>query len=249
MCILFHDVGNLFGREDHHKRIGEVYDWARGSDAVLRREKTLVLRAAAAHTGFAADGSRDTLRAVPDLDHLDRERVRLREIAAILRFADELAEGPQRTSEYRRTHNLIASDSQIYHDYASVTHIRPDRGTERVLLTYEIPVATDSARSVRARKQNLARLLTFIYERVVKLDQERRYAKFYSTALAPFKTTQVVLNFHCHGQVMNLDLPPIQLDDKVVPGDPTRSIPEMNSQYVVSTLAARVIKLAAKGMQ
>ena len=98
MCILFHDAGNIFGRDGHHNKVAEIFDSIRGKDASLLREKTLVVRAARAHTGTTQEGSRDTLKKLAEEEHLEGQRVRLRELAAVLRFADELAEGPQRTS-------------------------------------------------------------------------------------------------------------------------------------------------------
>ena len=94
MCTLFHDVGNVHGRYCHHLTIGDVFDRARDTRPQTRRERNLVLSACAAHTGENADGSRDTLKAVPEIDQFEGKRIRLRELAAILRFADELAEGP-----------------------------------------------------------------------------------------------------------------------------------------------------------
>lgn len=244
MAILFHDVGNLFGRTDHHKKIAEVFDWARGTDASVRREKTLILRIARAHTGTAADGTYDTLKEINELDQLGSANVRPRDVASILRFADELAEGQRRTSEFKRINDLIAADSRIYHDYASVTNILADRGTERILVTYEIAVDEFPESDSEDHASKLRRLLQFIYVRAIKLDQERRYAKFYCNALSPFKTTQVVLNFHCNGQILELDLPPLQLDDKTIPGDPARTIPELDTRYTIEPLVAKVFALA-----
>ena len=100
MFILFHDVGNVFGRENHRQNVARVFDHVRGTNASLRHEKTLVVRASHAHTGLAQDGSNDTLKELAEMEHLEGSPVRLRELAAVLRFADELAEGSQRTSEF-----------------------------------------------------------------------------------------------------------------------------------------------------
>ena len=62
MFILFHDTGNVYGRKNHHKKVGRVFDCIRSTDISLRHEKTLVIRATGAHTGTAQDGSCDTLR-------------------------------------------------------------------------------------------------------------------------------------------------------------------------------------------
>ena len=71
MFILFHDVGNVFGREDHRDKVGGVFDQIRGRNASLLREKTLVVKATWAHTGTAQDGSNDTLKELSVSDHLE----------------------------------------------------------------------------------------------------------------------------------------------------------------------------------
>ncbi len=245
MTILFHDVGNLFGRKEHHKKLGEIFDWARGTDAAVRREKTLVTIAARAHTGEGSDGTADTLVDVPERDHMYGQLVRLREVAAVLRLADELAEGPRRTSEYRRRKRLIAVSSRIFHDYASATNITIDRGTQRILLTYEIeiPRSTKDKNAATRDRARFKGFLRYVYERAVKLDQERRYGRFYSTALSPFKTTHIAFNFHSAGRVLPTDLQPLILDDKVVPGENTRPIPDINPAYSVARLMLYLQKI------
>src|SRR5205823_8617134 len=130
-----------------------------------------------------------------------------------------LAEGPQRTSEFMRSKGLYTQDSRIYHDYASITHVRIDRGNERIVLAYEIEIADDDS-----WQDKLRHLLGFVYRRVSKLDQERRYARFYSDLLSSFKSTWVTLNFHCKGQLLELNQPPLRIDDKVVPGDASKPL-------------------------
>ena len=149
MFIIFHDTGNVHGRKDHHKNVASIFDQIRGKDASLRHEKTLIVRATRAHTGTAQDGSRDTLKEVGEVDQLEGESVRLRELAAILRFADELAEGPQRTSDFMQKEGLYEPESQQFHDYASDTNVLIDRRNSRIVLTYEMwIVPTRSVRNV-----------------------------------------------------------------------------------------------------
>jgi len=179
MIVLFHDVGNLYGRENHHKKIVEIYDWARGTDAGLRRERTLIIKAAMAHTGYAVDGSADTLKELDKQDHLDGSLIRHRDLGAIVRFADELAEGPQRTSSFMLDQHRYDSASEIHHEYASITHIHIDRPNQRIRLTYELEIAPSAGESVAARDKRLRALLTYTYQRIVKLDQERRYTRYY----------------------------------------------------------------------
>lgn len=246
MMILFHDVGNLYGRKNHHTKIAEIFDWARGTAPGVRHEKVLVLNAARAHTGKANNGSYDTLREIGQQDHLDGQRIRLQELAAILRLADELAEGPQRTSEFMLEKGLYTGDSAIYHEYASITHVCIDRGTGRILLSYEIPVDPSAS---GAWKNKLCDLVEFVYKRALKLDQERRYARFYSSLLNPFRETSISLHFHCKGQVFDIAQSPLKLDDKVVPGDSVKPISEIDSAYDVETLLAALTAQLGEAQQ
>lgn len=231
MFILFHDVGNVFGREDHHNKVAIVFDRIRGKNASLRCEKTMVVRATRAHTGTARDGSRDTLKDLDDeKEHLGGKPVRLRELAAILRFADELAEGSQRTSEFMQEEGLYESKSQQFHDYANITNILIERQNSRIVITYEIDIDVN-------RPDELRNFLCFIFCKVQKLDQERQYARYYSKLLEPFKVTEVTFNFHCGSDILDIDLPPLKLTDSVVvPGDQTKEISAINPAYSIDIL-------------
>ena len=234
MFILFHDVGNLYGRENHNNKITDIFGCVRGNGADILPERRLVLTATRAHTGIGSDGSKDTLADINDSDHLQGNKVRLRELAAILRFADELAEGPQRTSEFLRQNNMYMPEAKIFHDYAASTNIFIDRGGRRIAINYEIEI-TELLKS-KSSKENLHDFLKFIYSRVIKLDQERRYTRFYTSMLEPFASTEVVFNFHFESKILETGLLPLVLTDKVVPGDQAKQISEINPLYEIDSL-------------
>lgn len=240
MFILFHDVGNLFGREDHHKKVGEVFDWARGKHADLRRERTLVVKAAMAHTGVASDGTGDTLKELNEKDHLYDHPVSLRQLAAIVRFADELAEGPQRTSDFMRTHHRYDLSSELFHEYASITTVHIDRVDGRIRVTYDIDITRCADEEEEARYDRVRSLLDFTYRRIIKLDQERRYARYYSKVIAPFRMTSIEFNFHEEGRLLPVGLEPLLLDDKVVPGDPEKTVEEHSEAYRLDALLTQL---------
>lgn len=242
MATLFHDVGNIRERKDHHRNIGGIFDAARGTDPATKREKTLVLRACAAHTGLASHGTRDTLSELAEVEQFEGKPVRLRQLAAILRFADELAEGPQRTSAYRLQQHDYGCDSRVYQEYASITHILIDRGNRRILLAYEIPVDADDD-DLQPRQKSLTSLLSHILQRIVKLDQERRYAVHYAPVLSPFKATIASFTFHCGDDLLDFGLPQIQLDDLTIPGTNTKSIEAGDPTYSPAMLAPKLIAL------
>ena len=229
-CLFFFTTQVIiYGRKNHHNKVAEIFDDIRGNEGSVLHEKMLVVKATRAHTGTAQDGSYDTLKEVTEIDHLEGEPVQLRQLAAILRFADELAEGPQRTSDFMRKKNLYGSDSKKFHDYASSMNILIDRGNNRIAIRYNVKIDVN-------RPDKLRDSLSFIFQRTQKLNQERQYARYYSEFLEPFKLTEVTFNFQCGSDILDTDLSPLRLTDIVVPGDQTKEISAINPAYSIDIL-------------
>lgn len=236
LSILFHDTGNIHGREGHEKKISEIYDQVRGTPTPSFQEKKIVVAVVGAHGGEARDGSKDTIRELPDTEPFLKKPIRMQEVAAILRFADELAEGKQRTCEYLRRIQAFDIQSEKYHDYASITEICIDRGNQRIALTYHIGLDSENGEIDEQALERLKRLLEFSYHRIRKLDEERQYARFYSTCLGDFKKTSASLTFWLNGQQLDLGLHPLELTDLVVPGGATKKIPEIDDSYEITKI-------------
>ena len=176
LAIFFHDAGMAFGREDHQQRITEVYDGILAQGSRPNHERGALHWIAGAHTGVTDHGSRDTIGDVPPTLFLDGETVQAQELAAILRFADELAEGFWRTSRFATEQlGAVKPADQVYHDYASITSIHVGRSEQRIVASYEIRLDNDK---MTPRSRALRDLLEHVGKRVVKLDRERRYARF-----------------------------------------------------------------------
>jgi hypothetical protein len=238
MMILFHDVGNIFGRVGHERRIAKVYDATRAGANPPSQEKYIVVQGAGAHSGEAKDGSKDTLKDLGD-HHLEGNPVRLQELAAVLRLADELAEGRQRTSDYMQKAHAYDTKSQIYHQYSKITSIVIDRGNDRIALTYDFNLETKDG-VIDHLAAGLSELLTFVFRRIKKLDQERKYTRYYSNVLAPFRTTTVQLNFWIDSSLQDLNLRPLTLTEKVIPGDAAKDMREIDPGYDIPTLIDRL---------
>lgn len=246
LSIAFHDSGNIFDREDHQRKISQIYDYVRHHPEANRQEKHIVLKAVEAHCGEASDGSKDTLKDLDEISHLDGKRVNLRRLAAVLRFADELSEGPQRTSRFMQKLYGYPADSEIHHKYASITELCIDRGNERIALTYNVSVETDAACSLDTEKENnLRELLGYIFKRVTKLNQERQYAKHYCDFLSPFKKTTMALRFWIDSQPLDLELVKLTLTDLVVPGDIHKDLHEYDDSYAPDEIINRVRQVLA----
>ncbi|QEG26646.1 hypothetical protein GobsT_13910 [Gemmata obscuriglobus] len=235
MITLFHDVGNMYGRKEHQDKIKQIYTRARAGANEDKSERVMVLMAAKAHTGEASDGSKDTLKDLDNRYYFQGSIVRLQEIAAILRMADELAEGPQRTSRLvLETHGYDES-SRIYHRYATCVHVSIDR--ERGLFALDYHFAVDpNAGDIESALADIKELIEFSYKRLLKLDQERSYTKFYCPALSPFKASSATYRFWIGDDECGTRLPALYVDDKVVPGVNARSVPQINPLYEPATI-------------
>ncbi|QDT66659.1 HD domain-containing protein [Calycomorphotria hydatis] len=236
LSTLFHDTGNIHGREGHEKKVSDIYDHVRGTPTPSFQEKKIVLAVVGSHGGEARDGSKDTIRDLTETEAFHKKPIRMREIAAILRFGDELAEGKQRTCEYLRRTHAFDIKSEKYHDYANITEICIDRGNKRIALTYHLDVDSKDGTIDADQLERLKRLLEFAYYRIRKLDEERQYARFYSSCLGDFKQTSATLTFWMDGQQLDLGLEPLELTDLVVPGGTAKTIPQLDSAYAIETI-------------
>ncbi|MDR1181499.1 MAG: hypothetical protein LBL13_05945 [Bacteroidales bacterium] len=230
LSILFHDVGNINGRANHNRKVLDVYNYVRNNKSKYLDEKRLITKAAEVHCGKTNAGSSDTLLDIGnELYPLSGDPIKLLEIVGILRFADELAEGPQRTSDYLLKTDKITPESELYHKYASITHPFIDRDAGRIVLRYDINVKNETIDSLKE-------ILLYTYKRIIKLDEERKYSKFYSKCLAPFMQTEVTFNFYNYNEEnlseeLLFSIGRIILDDKCIPGDKQTEAVDLISKF------------------
>ena len=241
--ILFHDVGNLTGRSEHNKRIAHFYDFVR-QGAQFAHEKSLVVQISQAHSGKTLKGSRNTLVDVPQESHFDGKPVRTRELAAIIRFADELAEGPQRTSQYLRETGNYDPESVLYHDYSSATHMCIDCANGRIAVTYQFEISLQAG--LEKELERIKSLLNFTYMRLGKMDLERRYARFYCVKpLLPFREISVRLDVQVDSEFLDLGLETIISDEVNLDGF-TELLFERDSRWNVDAVVDQLRKEANK---
>lgn len=246
MSILFHDVGNFFQRKYHNENIQQILNdlFSQFFYGDFKRDKNHIINAGRAHTGKNSEGGKDTLKNVALLEHSGGEKVQLRDIAAIVRLADELAEGPQRTCEYMLSKEKISPESKIYHQYASCTHIMIDAQNGRINITYEIELNLDVNQSMfESDKRTLKEFLELIHERVFKLDQERKYCGYYCDTLKSINETQVSFNFLNQGYAVDFNHEPLVLTDLTVPGDTAKSIIEGREDLAIDAVVNELSNL------
>lgn len=222
---LFHDVGNIYGRENHNQNIQTVIK-ENFNDVIDDRQRSIIVRAGRAHTGKNLEGSKDTLKSlVDDKDQYDGSIIHLRSVAAIIRFADELAEGPQRTSNFMLNHDKLG-DSTKYHEYASMTQITIDTDNSRIVVAYQINVDTSKYTTRNDIAEYLENTFRFIYSRIIKLDEERKYYNFYCNLASNIKEIQVSFEIEKDKimfEVINVE--ELILNDLVIPGEDNNDYP------------------------
>lgn len=224
---LFHDVGNIYGRKSHNQEIARVIDenFSQLFSGRLNREKKIIIRAGRAHTGLASDGSKDTLSDLYSAtEQYDGKLINLCSIAAIVRFADELAEGPQRTSEFMLHHKLLG-DSTKFHQYSEMTNLTIDVLNHRVAIIYEINVNVDELKSDKEVKVFLEETLKFVYGRILKLDEERKYYNYYCSHAPEIKEIQVTFEIEKNGKESDIKIETLTVNDLVIPGSGLEEFP------------------------
>ncbi|WP_264514507.1 HD domain-containing protein [Luteolibacter rhizosphaerae] len=173
VAINLHDIGNIGGRKDHEKRVFDQIDSlgaAMGSDSA---EKKLIGRIAAVHGGtVAGTKDKDTLRQILVEDHILGKTVYPRFLAALLRFADELADDTTRAARYGMISGILPEESRIYHRYSeSLTSVTVRK--ECVRLRFEIDSETASGKFKSSTGESY--LIDEIYSRLLKMHRERVY--------------------------------------------------------------------------
>jgi hypothetical protein len=97
--IHLHDVGNIFGRDEHELKSDEIMEQLGPLLGDDTGEKFAIHKIAAAHGG-RVNGNKDKIRALSETDSLLGQDIRPRLLAALLRFADELADDRTRAARF-----------------------------------------------------------------------------------------------------------------------------------------------------
>ncbi len=177
VAIQLHDVGNALGRERHEERVYETLHQVRGDDVDAFGARMICL-IAEAHGGQVA-GSKDRIGQITAAEEkLDDERVRLHLLAALLRFADELAEDHTRAARFALGAGALPEKSKAYHHYAdSLKSVTIDPDNHEVSLRYVL--TRELATEMVGKDDGRVFLLDYILERTHKMHYERIYCSRY----------------------------------------------------------------------
>lgn len=177
-AIQVHDIGNIFGRQHHEVSAAGLPEIEQllGDESI---EKRLIYGIAAAHGG-AINGDPDTIYQLQQEDMVLNRKVRPRLLAALLRFADEIADDRTRAGRFAATHGVVPEEGLIFHKYSECLHsVVVDVKGRAVDLHFEIP--EDDAKVTFTKKKGEAPiyLLDEIISRTIKMHHERVYCMRY----------------------------------------------------------------------
>ncbi len=189
MAAHFHDVGNIYGRKGHEKRIGEIMAHLGsliGDDAA---EKRAIIAIAGAHGGSIGH-DRDTIGKLPVDEPVLGQTVRMQLLAALLRFADELADESSRAARFQLVLGNVPGSSELHHEYARHLHsviIRPE--SHSIELRFEMTSTVATRQFGTDKHQSF--LLDEIFRRTLKTHVERLYCMRFLAATARFDSVSV----------------------------------------------------------
>ena len=177
-AIQIHDIGNVYGRVEHEKNLSSIFETACNNIIIDTPEKRVIKNIAMMHGGKNKNGNKDTISALCSVEEICGMTIRTRLLAAVLRFADELSDDCTRANRAALDLNLLGINSEIYHKYSQVLHtvnIEKDSDNQdyHILLVYELEAKMLSVEYDMGNTKKF--LLDEIYDRTLKVEQERRY--------------------------------------------------------------------------
>lgn len=243
MGALLHDIGNVRGRTGHNLVMTEV--WRNSGHLSFERwdpaDRRTIAALCRAHTGKARDGGDDTLKELTaSPQYFLGDPVPLAKLAATLRFADELAEGSQRTSRFLLFQGLYAVESVDFHRYANSTRVTIDRANGRIALNYDIELTNPGFGEGADLRRNLRSLLELIFKRVLKLEKERVYARHYAPDWLAFSETSVLITIERDHEPV-CDLEPLVLNDFNLRHDDGAWLSKVNPGYDVDQILGQIL--------
>lgn len=176
-AIIVHDVGNIYGRSGHEKKIAEILDKECSAIIPDTIERRIIARIAGVHGGEIY-GNSDTIQALRNNCSVNNFVIKEQLLAAILRFADELADDATRANYDALNSEIISKASQIYHIYSSSLHT-VEMKENAINHSYEVHLAfefgVDIAKQMYGKAGHQRYLIDEIYARTIKMERERRY--------------------------------------------------------------------------
>jgi hypothetical protein len=196
VAIHFHDVGNIFGRNKHEVKSGKIFEALGNLAGDDMPEKLCIWSIAQAHGGNNG-GEKDKISKLLASEPVLGKRVRIQLLAAILKFADELADDKDRAARFLLTGGMLPPESVIYHKYAASLHsVMIDLKGKEVSLHFYLGPADVTTKFGKGKSGKTVYLLDEIFERTMKTHIERIYCSRFLRPHISLDTVKVTIDVH-----------------------------------------------------
>lgn len=222
-----HDSGNALGRKGHEHAMGYAVQFLGATLGHDKIEIGQIQAIAAAHGGLTKGSDKDTIsKTLPHKTALNSQSIRPRLIAALLRFADELADDSSRASIARLETDTLPENAKLYHRYSDALHsviVQP----REIALKYCF--AKDIALQKFKKQDSEVFLLDEIYVRTVKMHFEREYCMNFLRPLLDVDRITVTIEIRDEKFVGVLESVSYRLPESGYPHDAGASIETLRS--------------------
>ncbi len=197
--IQLHDVGNFYGRKGHEKKILEIIQDVNqfvGFDAI---EQRYIKNIAQVHGGkiIKKNGIKDpnTIVTIKPSVTIEQYPIRKQVLASIVRFADELADDKNRADSIMLFKKQIPKSSEIYHAYSfCLDSVIVKHDSQTVELHFKIP--KEFLLNKLGKGKSEVYLLDELYERVLKVHNERIYCSKFWKGLIDIDKIWIQIEFY-----------------------------------------------------
>lgn len=218
-AIQLHDVGNVFGREEHEKTLQRISKEKCSPFIPDTPERKLIEKIAVAHGG-KYNGDKDTISLLKVDEDMKDQKVRTRLLAGLLRFGDEIADDFTRADREGLQQGIVPEESLLFHYFSLALHtvkIEKDKVTSEVYLHLVFEFDSDIATKQFDKFGKKVYLLDEIYERTMKTEQERRYCKRFFKPYLSIERIKVEININDVNDIFHVESIPYVLEEKGYP--------------------------------
>lgn len=218
-AIHFHDVGNILGRIRHEINSREIMKHLglkAGNDSP---EKRWIHSIAQAHGGEP----KNKIDLLPIEQPIMGQKVRVQLLAAILKFADELADDNTRAARYLLEAGMLPQESEVFHKFAQSLHsVTIDTEGREVKLDFELD--DEAATRTYGKGDKQVYLLEEIFERTLKAHLERMYCMRFMAPYIRIDRISVLIEFYDENFEKIIDPIGYRLEEKGYPSKPAGGI-------------------------
>lgn len=247
--IVVHDVGNLYGRSGHEKKIASMLEKATQNIIADSLERRTIARIAGVHGG-KINNSKDTISQLQQKATVNGFEIREQALAAVLRFADELADDATRANYPAMDAGILGNASEVYHVYSSKLHTVKLKENEAIDNTWDVmlrfEIDEETAKKQFQRKGDKVYLLDEIYDRTIKMENERRYCTRYLRPFCAIERIDVEIIIEHEDSVFDQERVQYTLEEKGYPDRPCEKIQEVDANILSGEQMAEKLERRAE---